>query len=68
MKFKKLKGEAIRSIVITDFSGDTLKVETAYSEDNSLWFQTNEGSNVQIKRDKALKLAWAIIEELDTLA
>jgi hypothetical protein len=65
MKFKKLdKDDEYAQLSITDKSGDTLRVETAILG-SGLYVFTNDNVGVRLTKGKALKLAWAIIEELD---
>lgn len=72
MKFKKFDDEAFGEIAIKDRHGDLLLVQTADdgSDFKGLWFitrrgHTGEGTPVMVPRKKALKLAWAIIDELN---
>lgn len=69
MKFKKNKAEpGTRYILVKDGCGDTFAVETSSFNDD-LWFVVNREESdakfVQLSRNKALKLARAIIAELD---
>lgn len=72
MKFKLDRDSGERKITISDSYGDELIVDCG-SEDfkfKGLWFSTishdsGAGCAVKVTRGKALKLAYAIIAELD---
>ena len=66
MKFKKVKGtKCTKEIKISDSEGDALIIQTHWAGKPELYFQTNNAVGVFVKRDKALKLAWAIIDHFD---
>jgi hypothetical protein len=69
MKFKKDRDDStVRGLDITDKFGDTLVVRR-YAEGGSrgLYVGVNDGEAVFLSRAKALKLAYAIISELDPI-
>lgn len=68
MKFKNAKNRDCKAISITDFYGDILQVQLNTNGSpgpQALWFKVNESTVVNVERAKALKLAWAIIDELN---
>jgi hypothetical protein len=71
MKFKKLKDvlawaddAPLRGITIKDGDGDIVEAQTRADGKAGLFVWTDT-RGVFLTRSKALKLAWAIIEELD---
>jgi hypothetical protein len=63
MKFKKVKGEeGLKRITITDTDGDVLVAETSRWRKDGIYIRN---ARCHLSRSKALKLAWAIIGELD---
>lgn len=65
MKFKPLKCDpSLWGIEIKDSDGDALEVQTRSDNKKGLFFYTR-GPGVMLTKSKALKLAHAIIAELD---
>jgi hypothetical protein len=68
MKFKALgytndKEQPMRGITIIDKAGDELRVETRMDSKSGLFIAAEAG--MLLTKSKALKLAWAMIDELD---
>lgn len=61
MKFKN------GTITAKDKDGDRLTFETSISGDSALYARVNGGVGVRVTRGKALKLAYAILNELDPI-
>lgn len=67
MKFKNAEDDAgkYRLLLVNDTDGDVLMVESA--KKRVYISAPNDASGVEMTRAKALKLAWAIINELDPI-
>lgn len=67
MKFKKDKAchAGVRAVELKDRDGDRLTFETSCSFDNTLYARVNGGVGVRLTKGKALKLAYAILAELE---
>jgi hypothetical protein len=64
MKFKIDIDTGTKCLSVTDSMGDTLTLKH-FEGDKCLYAFANGGVGVKLTRSKALKLAWAIINELD---
>lgn len=66
MKFKQKSGYA--ELLVTDSSGDTLELkrfdDSRGRPNKEMYVYINEGVGVRLTRAKALKVAYAIINEL----
>lgn len=64
MKFKNAEDAAgkHRTLTVKDKEGDTVRVEI---QGKSVYLNTENFDGVVLTRSKALKLAWAIIDELN---
>lgn len=64
VKFKSLPYADYKGFKITDKDGDIIDVQQRADGKKGLFIATNDGTGVMVSRDQALKLAWAIIDEL----
>jgi hypothetical protein len=65
MKFKHVKGAQYKYLSIKGEDGDKLDVETREDGKPGLFVFLNDNDGFELKRTKALELAWAIIDELN---
>lgn len=69
MKFKHLKDEQAKELSVLDHGGDTLRLKRFDDEkgrpDKDLYAYINNSVGVRLTKNKALKLAYAILAELD---